>query len=290
MTGRTRFRTHLGELHWGTDPTSDSRIPSPSATYEIDYYTNADLRLHTSNWTRGIEANYALYGYDINIVRDQTLSANFVDSHVTDSNNGFGFLEIRGIADLSDSGNNDENVLVLDRSGGNIPGGGDQTGINLWKLRHIALFTDGLSNEANSVDRATMPEYRYYDSPIEVVGAKTLIHEIGHGVNIGRADDAALQDTVGWGVEWPPISIDIDMIRQNWEIYTNTGDDPSQERLVSGPDARIWSIMGPGWDTQMSHTYNGSRYFAFSIQELFTANDYDEDRSLLQYLEEDIDI
>ncbi|WP_434531207.1 hypothetical protein ACODNH_07475 [Haloarcula sp. NS06] len=68
-----RSNLQVGELQWDTDPTTQSETVDLSI--ETDFVAGLpNQRLNSSGWERGIQDNYALYGIDIDIVRDERLS------------------------------------------------------------------------------------------------------------------------------------------------------------------------------------------------------------------------
>ncbi|GGM49823.1 hypothetical protein [Haloarcula argentinensis] len=74
-----RSNLQVGELQWDTDPTTQSKTVDLSI--ETDSVAGLpNQRLNDSGWERGIEDNYALYGIDIDIVRDERLSDPLADS------------------------------------------------------------------------------------------------------------------------------------------------------------------------------------------------------------------
>jgi|GEM_PF-6202621 len=73
---------HIGELHWGTDPTDDGDTPhdQTSLEVELDYVRGNDPRNITSsgpsqvNVLEAVERNYALYGMDVSFVEVDELT------------------------------------------------------------------------------------------------------------------------------------------------------------------------------------------------------------------------
>jgi hypothetical protein len=265
---REHSNVHIGEMQWGTDPTdsrSDER-PDRTLRVEMDFYEAADTEdINTTEWERGVENNYALYDIQVNIIRDETLSeADFatclplvLQPYCVDTSNGFGYEEIAGIASSNSDESADEYVFVTDTAGGAIPGGPDQSGINLYGVPYQALFTDGLNAAeipAGDVQRSP------YDSDLAMYAAKTQIHELGHSFAAGEGDDRSLSE---------------DPVRKFYidgEVYSGTSADNTPERLQPGGSIQ-WSLMASGWERDLTNYPMHGRYFAYSIEEASTMED-----------------
>jgi hypothetical protein len=260
---------HIGELHWGTNPAKKSDTPSPSFTFEIDFYEGANNTLYSkqngnlqSDWVDRIEKNYALYGIDVEIQIDEEVTDNELPEYTV---GGVGYeveapvsltdsvLTARKHQDVSDA----QYIFVADRS--DFPsssewpeeidlGGKYQSGINLYLAgNHIdKRLPVGVSPQGISIfaDR--------YQNQYEKKVRKTAVHEIAHSFQIGEADDSCRRNPGMVG-----------------EIYS--GDDQPEDFTPEEHDgADEWSVMSSGWDSELTkHPMNGN-YFAFSIEELFT--------------------
>jgi hypothetical protein len=100
-------------------------------------------------------------------------------------------------------------------------------------------------------DDHTSPEAT---SPTRLHLQKTTIHELGHLLGTGRADDD----------EWVVLPD---------EVYSGSGDDPTNEGIgYTGPDRYEWSVMSSGWNDPIDYTPMQGDYVAFSIEELSTIN------------------
>ena len=122
-----RSNIQIGELHWQTDPTDDStdETPHPSLTVELDYYEEAKTtNLKTDDWITGIEQNWALYGIDITITRDEILSTSDLYTVFINPDDGFSGLEVANAGEQFRDLRVDEYWLVANRSerGRNITG------------------------------------------------------------------------------------------------------------------------------------------------------------------------
>ncbi|WP_159076988.1 VWA domain-containing protein [Halococcoides cellulosivorans] len=77
-SGEYHSNVHVGELHWGTDPTDADQLPDRSLTIEVDYIEGRNPRnLTLSNGNDVLEQtrmNYALYGIDLTFEADDSLS------------------------------------------------------------------------------------------------------------------------------------------------------------------------------------------------------------------------
>jgi len=167
---------HLGELHWGTDPTDEFDAPhqQTTLTFELDYHAQSDVAaLDILNSSDGrLNRTYNLYGMNISYDVDEEIAdpdhANVNGrSHADDIENQYHdqddatayFFVMRGYAD----GNPD-----IASSNGN-----DYAGIDFGAF----LFT----GEVNQ----TKPFY-----------AQASAHEVGHLLGAGRPDDKAFDNAL----------------------------------------------------------------------------------------------
>jgi hypothetical protein len=167
---------HLGELHWGTDPTDEFDAPhqQTTLTFELDYHAQSDVAaLDILNSSDGrLNRTYNLYGMNISYDVDEEIAdpdhANVNGrSHADDIENQYHdqddatayFFVTRGYAD----GNPD-----IASSNGN-----DFAGIDFGAF----LFT----GEVNQ----TKPFY-----------AQASAHEVGHLLGAGRPDDKAFDNAL----------------------------------------------------------------------------------------------
>jgi len=112
----------------------------------------------------------------------------------------------------------------------------------------VALFTYGMEvGDAPSRYSRTERE--------RAVALKTAVHEIGHVLNIGEADEGSD------------------------EIYSGNGNDPTPERVIDKrgrtSTSLFWSVMSSGTNDDQYLPPTNETYFAFSIEELFTIDTSD---------------
>ncbi|WP_188853684.1 dockerin type I domain-containing protein [Haloarcula argentinensis] len=258
--------THLGELHWESDPNKASATPNPSLSVEIDYYAGANYgSMNTKSWENGLENNYALYGINVDIIRDEKIQnsdfSSCLDLPVSlacvDPTDGFGYREIVTTGIEHKSTGADEYVLVANKGAGLVPGGDSQSGVNLVGVPYQAIFVQGNQKATNNVP-ASVIQRSPYSSGLGVVTAKTEIHEIGHSFGAGELDDRSLTED--------PVR----KFKRNGEVYSGSGSDNTREPL--GRDRR-WSVMASGYDTDMTNLPMGGQYFAYSIEELLSTEE-----------------
>ena len=260
---------HIGELQWGSDPTSSADSPAPSLTVEVDYYeADSTAPLNTESWERGIERNFQLYGIDVDIVRDDVLADDeFIPCRpptagplCVNPENGFGIREIIATGTTFSSTGSDEYVIVGAKAGETVPGGQDQSGINLYGVPYQGIFVQGSADATTAVSDRDL-EQSPYSSTIAMVSAKTEIHEIGHSFQFGRADDRYNPKT----------------LFRNGEIYSGREDDLnpilSDRTPESVVNTQIWSVMSSGYTRRLAIEPMDGRFFAFSVEEASTANE-----------------
>jgi hypothetical protein len=254
---------HVGELQWGTNPDDRENIPSPELSVEVDYYADADHQpLDTQSWENGIEDNYALYGIDVNIIRDETLTdSDFVSCipsllqpYCIEPDDGFGYEELYYIGLNHGSTGADEYVFVGHKAGSAIPDGEDQSGVNLYGVPYQGIFVQGNQDEADEVTASTV-RTSPYETGLALVAAKSEIHEIGHSFGAGELDDRSLIEDPGR------------KFTRDGEVYSGRPADETPE-TVRGSDE--WSIMSSGWNGELDDWPMKGRYFAYSIEELLS--------------------
>jgi len=66
---------HVGERHWETDPNTNNSQPEPEISIEADFIRGTPSQtMDRQSWENGIEENYALYGIDVDLTRDDVFS------------------------------------------------------------------------------------------------------------------------------------------------------------------------------------------------------------------------
>ena len=256
---------HIGELQWGTNPAGGS-TPTPSLSLEVDYYNGTDYQaLATGSWEKGVEDNYALYGISVDIIRDEVFTKGDIPACLfpiegtgcVNPSDGWSYSEIYTTSKYTDDEPSDEHVMVVNEGDGLLSD--SQSGVNLaLGYTEEALFVRGLQE---TVERASMDRFESspYGTKIAYVAALTQMHEAGHAMNIGRADD---RFNLG----------NHNTYKRNGEVYSGEliSDDGIKDRTpeeVRGLDD--WSIMAGGFANADTSPMEG-HYFAFSIEELST--------------------
>lgn len=180
--------------------------------------------------------------------------ANHLSNDITSGNGGFTQNVLHSIAEELDDADalymfaehlaDDPNRDLLH------PG---QSGYFAWQgnrdnTLYVNVFTAG-HDTTDVPDRFDTTE----DENMSILATKAAVHEIGHVLNIGEADD---EDFDGDG------NLD--------EVYSSGGDDPTIERqslLV-----RRWSVMSAGSSSDQYLPPTNTTYFVFSIEELLTVS------------------
>ncbi|CCQ34501.1 hypothetical protein HTIA_2393 [Halorhabdus tiamatea SARL4B] len=256
---RYHSNIHVGELHWGTDPNSNGvrgsgSTPHPSLSVEVDFSSRSRLELNRSEWERGIEQNYRLYGIDVDIMRDEIIPR--FDS-------GLDSLGLEILAKTESSPEATDYLFVAEKGDGMFTS--DSGGINLPIDRAMALFTDGEGNTVSKLENGhtDLVKKSTYTNGWQLRMANLALHEIAHSLQIGRADDDYSRAALN-----------------NGEIYSGRTDsvndkgddgleDRTPERIQRNGDA-WWSIMVSGYNPSLIHEDSGVVFYAFSIEELLT--------------------
>jgi hypothetical protein len=258
---------HLGELYWGTDPANRGETPSPSWTFEVDFYKGSTNKLYSkqngdirSDWARRIERNYALYGIDVRLKVDEVVADDELPEYTIggvgyDVDAPFSLTDSVLTAQAQQNMSSAQYIFVANRS--DFPkesewpeeiglGGQKQSGINLYgagnwidQLLPVGVHPQGILVFA---DR--------YQQQSKLKSRKTAVHEIAHSFQTGEADDDCSRGFLG-------------------EIYS--GDDGPADLTPEEYDGDDeWSVMTSGWDSDLTkHPMDGD-YFAFSIEELLS--------------------
>jgi len=196
-------KLHVGELQWGTDPTdgSGSETPDPTVGLEIGYHWDNTEDLRGMTWRESIQNNYALYGITVEIEEaddsdlleeDDLCVGPIIDGNclLEDHRQPFNFGDLAWIA--QEHSETDALYLFV----GNVTNDPEynflyttQSGARLYMDNRddtisVNVFSWGLSS-------GPVPQQRLQLSSDEVtraVGLKTAVHEIGHVLNIGKAE------------------------------------------------------------------------------------------------------
>jgi hypothetical protein len=249
--GNNHYRSNIqiGELHWGTDPTdaSSEETPNPTLTVEVDYYAEANTSDHNHTaWAEGIEQNWALYGIDIDITRDETIYYSELFSAGIRPNDGFSGTELfEAGLEFNEDFQFDEYWLVATESSR----GDSITGLNVPHSSSGGIFAKGVNGTTDEVSSGPLSNSPY-NNEFTFVAASTMMHELGHSLYFGRADDKPLTNE--------------EFRSRRGEVYTGSGNDPTIENLNG---KQRWPVMSrenpPKYDTKPME----GRYFAFSVEE-----------------------
>jgi len=278
---------HVGELRWGTDPRFGTDTPDPTLRVEVDYHDDNTTVLQNGSWRESIEKNYALYGINVTFLTGgnntdypsdadlQAYSPENVSGSNDTENDGtvdqpFTHEELNEFKEqYTDTDNvanspplymivanvsNETNTILYPGQSGIRWNGDDPPGQDRDDSEWIAVFAHGIDSPSNVTLNAS-PDLRF-----RAAARKAAVHELGHVLNMGEADD---RDEDGDG--------DID------EIYSGGGDDFTEEFVEDSltNERDLWSVMTAGLDSaQYIKPMNGT-YFPFSIQELLTASTED---------------
>lgn len=148
-------------------------------------------------------------------------------------------------------------MIVGAKAGETVPGGQDQSGINLSGVPYQGIFVQGNADATVEVSDRDL-ERSPYSTKIAMVSAKTEIHEIGHSSGVGRADDRYRPRT----------------IFRNGEIYSGSVRPNFRDRTPEILDGTAtWSIMSSGYNEDLADSPMSGRFFTFSVEETSTADD-----------------
>lgn len=253
---------HLGELQWGSDPMDGESVSSPGFGIEVDFVPgDPDELLNRPGWERGIEENYALYGIEIDIVRDEVLTGDStVETYLEDVlySDGVSAPEFLTLHYGAYDGRGEKHLIVANKPGPEIEtfrsgvwGGNWRYGVEVSGIFVEPVESMATSSTRPNVTMAQVLRSRFSSKTGYLTGFVEM-HEIGHSLYIGEADDKPYAVL--------PIG----------EVYSGSGADPTPE-INSGTSR--WSIMRIGWSRSSEFTKEHTSYWAFSIEELTTTED-----------------
>jgi hypothetical protein len=248
---------HLGELHWGINPAdkTDAAYEQTTLQVEVDYYEDANKT--ALNVLPRVTKNYKLYGMNVEFTVDEELTQSDLDcslcvlpDHALPPTS---FAEARDIEQeyhdddsklymfVTTEGDSNPEPIMQDWEG--VEGTASSQGTDGILFGHpqglgfgVTIFTD---------------DHTYGPSPTHL--QKTTVHEIGHILGAGRADDER------------------ELVVFPNEIYSGDNDDSTPERVrLSGNARQEWSVMSEGWNSPVNEKPMAGRYIAFSIEELST--------------------
>lgn len=252
---------HIGELQWEANPRDGSSVPSRGFSIEVDFVSGTPEQLiNRSSWERGIEENYALYGIEIDLVRDETLDEEALSSQTIveiDSSDGVSVTEFVALYDVAYDGKGEKYLVVANKPGSLVEtykpgvwGGNWRYGIQM-----SGLFVNSIRREAESEVTENQTSPSTFASKTGYLTGFVEMHEIGHSLFAGEADDKPYAVL--------PVG----------EVYSGTAADDTPEVLqLAGNRGDQWSIMRRGWGSTTVFTSNGAVYWAFSIEEASTVS------------------
>ncbi len=268
---------HIGELHWNqdpsqtADPTDKASSPDPTIVFEVDYYQNANIS--SRQLRHQLEAasdNYRLYGIDVDYhvdtsINDQMLRepGKWFDENdlppisyrdATDIEYRFHDNTSRAYMFIVSHGDDHGGVVLPPiQSFVGVEGVASSNGFNgILPTGHSKGFGFGALIFVGD----HRPPRSSGNGPFNLHMQKTMVHETGHLLGIGRVDD---------GGTWNPFA----------EVYSGDSDDSSPEDVgYSGNDYVQWSVMANGWQDTMNSSPMSGKYLAFSIEELSTVELY----------------
>jgi len=245
---------HIGEMVWETDPQDDNGVPNPQVSVETHFWAGeVNQSLNNSGFANGIEENYALYGIDVEIIRDETIDP---EDEFAVGGPRVNSLEYMLLANRHHDEEN-QFLLIAPKPGKEFPpyddnplGGANPAG------DHIGLYYDPIATisdrEASRSDVRNTP----YENEPSVVAGFVLMHELGHVLNLGRADDYIPPEPVG-------------------EVYSGDNTkDKSLEIIKNNGEARQdLSIMALGWEPHRQVETDGVGYYIISLEEASTVEE-----------------
>jgi hypothetical protein len=248
---------HIGELQFGTDPTDDSGqdVPDTTVTVEVDYYERANKSLQFPYRKQHVEQNYRLYGIDVELVHDEYVTEDELKNECYNHNSPIDWSSIVAIDQNFDTVASDHYLFVADRAANTSTPIDDrlfpnQTGVSTPFLNVMFVFTEPHQDELGRVpNRFGLSDRR----KLQILTSKTAVHEIGHKLKLGEADESGLAT----------------------EVYSGSANDTTREFITNpatGFNVSEWSVMSSGSNSQQYVEETGESYTAFSIEELMTIN------------------
>jgi len=255
---REHSNIHIGELQWKTDPAETDDMPTVGISVEVDFLEGT-TSLDSQDWENGIEENWDLYGISLGIDRDDTITTG---PFASITNHG-----------KFNSENRDLFMLIGDEPIGGLTGPGVPDKIeNAWAFNFdrssedfgtplpangMILFHHRIRSIAPSrVSERDLDQSPYYWQ-VRVLASKIAMHEIGHSLRIGEADDNGRL----------PLG----------EVYSGSAADETPELVnIRGDSRAIWSIMRRGWTSPSLIYHKNTGYYTFSLEELSTISDIDD--------------
>ena len=258
---------HIGELQWESNPTSGGDVPDTDLSVEVDFSVATQESFNSSTWEEGVESNFALYGLDIDIVRDETVGDEAGErlpiwEHDRDTDL---YTLVGPEPEETIPTGVIPNKEIRETIEGSTAWNSERTredwpvGIAASMPREtILLFEPAIRDTAGRVDSSTRARSPY-NLPISVYGGLTMMHEVGHSFEFGEFDDRS-----------GPLPLS--------EVYSGDSPDNSLEPVsIRGFRRTEWSVMRAGYNEWSVIYHENTGFFAYSIEELLTAEEYDQE-------------
>jgi len=262
---------HLGELTLGRDPTA----LGGEETYSLGVLYNdslggafdsqSDIREVVDMATR----NYALYGINVEYVSPENWS---VDPRLVDSIDGVDLpigtsvgdeLEAIVGSELVEQRFDEQPDLLVyfssdTQSSTPCFGRAAADRVDRENPVPILICTANQGDDQNDIPRNVSSRLTN-EGELRLLTTKTLVHELGHALDLGELDD------------------------RDGEVYSgdedeNRTDDYTPESTIVGGDVtQEWSVMAFAKDPSMFAGPMNGTYFGFSIEELLSAREKEDD-------------
>jgi hypothetical protein len=291
---------HIGELHWRSngadgDPRSSTTTPDPTLAVEVDNIVNSSWADNGSinniendnnvSLDTAVERNYALYGVDVRLVQDDNLTRSEIEAN-TGREPNTGIYPAPGEPSVTPDGLNRWELIRVET----LAHDNESRLHLLWGTRlendspktpiDILSPYGGATGLAWHVGAPDSPDVALVEGDFGVMVARdnfhtdqyqdlqsVTMHELGHALSIGWADDAPI-----------PIASVISG-EQAYEVYSGSdnsnlagGVDETPENVaINGPPIADWSVMARGTGEDAGIGTETPR-LVFSIEEVSTVD------------------
>lgn len=300
--GQHRYHSniHLGELHWSNDPNDQYDTPKPSLEVEVDYIQGRNpFAINVSGNMSVIEAmekNFRFYGLSVQFYKDEGISKTELKQipkepqHVSSQKNitpsEFNRYEIDIIEDFYHQNQNRMHMFWGTKVGSDSPGTIVDRHLSNYGPADAITFTNG-APLTDKWDDTPQPYPLTRDGTADfgvMIGTDEMstdelqsvtLHEIGHALGAGWADDDMLK------LEYHSGSLDVSFAPVPYGLEAYSGDvdgsrigvdgTPEYVHPSSGGKVRVtWSIMKWGIAINVSRSGMNIPLYPFSIEELST--------------------